>query len=85
MFGNLDKSWRPFAPEDYALSSKMIDYIASFARTGDPNNGKLPQWPAISSSSATFMGFAADSLKLLTPWQCRKLVWHTALKDKGPL
>ncbi len=127
MFGNLNKSWRPFTKEDYALSARMIDHIATFARTGNPNAPGLPQWPAISKDCHKFMcfdveaegagGSSVDSAgvgsvgdgagvdpvgigvpsssgvgtgvagvaELLTPHQCRKLVWHTALKDKGPL
>ncbi len=106
MFGNLDKSWRPFEPQDYELSARMIDYVAAFARTGDPNGGvadagtagvaatgagagtgagTLPYWPAISSSNSKFMCFDVGPAELLTPHQCRKLVWHTALRDKGPL
>lgn len=112
MFGNLNQSWRPFTKEDYALSARMIDHIAAFARTGNPNAPGLPLWPAISKDCHKFMcfdvgavgagvagddssggglpaGSGADAgvgpAELLTPHQCRKLVWHTALKDKGPL
>ena len=85
MFGNLNKSWRPFTKDDYALSARMIDHIATFARTGNPNAEGLPQWPSISSSCHKFMCFDIGAPELLSPHQCRKLVWHTALKDKGPL
>ena len=85
MFGNLNKSWRPFTKDDYALSARMIDHIATFARTGNPNADGLPQWPSISSSCHKFMCFDIGAPELLSPHQCRKLVWHTALKDKGPL
>ncbi len=85
MFGNLDKSWRPFEREDYELSALMIGYIAAFARTGNPNCSELPLWPAISSSCKDFMCFDVGPLERLKPSECRKLVWHTALHDKGPL
>ena len=85
MFGNLDKSWRPFGKEDYELSAHMIDYVVAFARTGNPNAKGLLPWPALSRTQHSFMCFDAGPLSLLTPHQCRKLVWHTALKDKGPL
>lgn len=29
-----------------ALSEKMSDALLQFMRTGDPNGGGLPQWPA---------------------------------------
>lgn len=85
MFGNMDKSWRKFTKEDLKLSARMIDYISEFARTGDPNDSNLPKWPAISYKDRNFMCFDIGSPELLTPHQCRKLVWHTAVKDKGPL
>lgn len=36
MFGTLDRCWRPFEPEDYALCDQMMDYWTSFMKTGTP-------------------------------------------------
>ena len=44
VFGTLEKSWRPYDEEDKKISSLMIDYIASFVRTGDPNGDNRPKW-----------------------------------------
>ena len=33
-------------PRPRALSEKMSDALLQFMRTGDPNGGGLPQWPA---------------------------------------
>ena len=33
-------------PKPRALSEKMSDALLQFMRTGDPNGGGLPQWPA---------------------------------------
>ena len=44
MMGTLDRCWRPWTPEDYALSERMLDYWANFMKTGDPNGGGLPDW-----------------------------------------
>ncbi|MDR1970557.1 MAG: carboxylesterase family protein [Treponema sp.] len=44
VFGTLSRSWRPKTPEDYALSEMMVEYWCNFAKQGDPNGGKLPQW-----------------------------------------
>ncbi len=51
-FGTLDKSWRPYDIEDHQVSELIIDYFASFIKTGDPNGkgrtpwkkGKTPLW-----------------------------------------
>ncbi|XP_047385270.1 carboxylesterase 4A isoform X2 [Sciurus carolinensis] len=34
-----------FTDEEKALSLRMMKYWANFARTGNPNDGKLPCWP----------------------------------------
>ena len=44
MMGTLGRCWRPFTPEDYALSDQMLDYWCNFMRTGDPNGTGLPEW-----------------------------------------
>lgn len=43
-FGTLGRCWRPWAPEDYALSARMLDYWTNFMKTGDPNGPGLPAW-----------------------------------------
>lgn len=40
-------SWRPFTEKDRKLSEQMTDYLTNFAKTGDPNNGSLPVWEAV--------------------------------------
>ncbi len=44
--GNLDHN-RVYAwtSDDYAVSERMQQYFADFIKTGDPNGGRLPQWP----------------------------------------
>lgn len=52
VFGTLDLlqgfAWRP---EDRKLSEQMQKYWTDFARSGNPNAGDLPQWPAYAASS----------------------------------
>ncbi len=44
VFGTLAGSWRPYAARDYEASGQLMDYIANFARCGDPNGPGLPRW-----------------------------------------
>lgn len=44
MMGTLDRCWRPWTDGDRELSGRMLDYWASFMRTGDPNGGGHPRW-----------------------------------------
>ena len=44
IFGRLETSWRPFRKEDEKVSKQMLDELASFVRTGDPNGKGLPLW-----------------------------------------
>ena len=44
LFETLDSSWRPYAERDYEVSRQMAQYLANFARCGDPNGPGLPLW-----------------------------------------
>jgi para-nitrobenzyl esterase len=34
-----------FTPDDYKVSETMFTFFANFIKTGNPNDGKLPNWP----------------------------------------
>ena len=36
--------------DDYKVSETMLNYFANFIKTGNPNDGKLPDWPAAKKS-----------------------------------
>ena len=52
--GNLylvkDYAW---TDDDYKVSSIMEDYFANFIKTGSPNDGSLPNWPAAAKDGAS--------------------------------
>jgi len=61
----------PFTPEQEQLSAAMIEYWTQFAKAGDPNAPRVPQWPAYTSATDTYQslqpptptpttGFATD-------------------------
>ncbi len=44
VFGTLKESWRPYDKKDEEISESMMDYIANFAKTSNPNGNNLPVW-----------------------------------------
>ena len=44
VFETLDSSWRPYGKRDYEAARQIADYLANFARSGDPNGPGLPNW-----------------------------------------
>lgn len=60
VFGAFRKSawnWLPFEPVDYALGEAIMSYWTNFAKTGNPNGPKLPNWPAFEGGSQASMEF----------------------------
>ena len=51
--GNLDGNpVYAWTPEDRTLSHRMQAYFANFIKTGNPNGGDLPRWPALDARGA---------------------------------
>ncbi|MBO6054688.1 MAG: carboxylesterase family protein [Oscillospiraceae bacterium] len=46
LYGNIPDGSRLYDASDRALSAAMKGYFLNFIRTGDPNGGGLPAWPA---------------------------------------
>lgn len=44
LFETLDRSWRPYGARDREASGEMAQYLANFARSGDPNGPGLALW-----------------------------------------
>ena len=84
-FGNMDQCWRPFEKLDYDLSAQMIDYTANFVRIGNPNGQNLPEWKPVSKKHKGFRKFDGVSDGYASPFECRRKLWHTFLRDKGPM
>ena len=51
--GNLhlvkDYAW---TDDDFKVSETMLNYFANFIKTGNPNDGKLPEWTAAKAGDA---------------------------------
>lgn len=54
IFGNKPDEHR-WDARDQAVSRMMGDYWVRFARTGDPNGGSAPRWPAVSSPPTAYL------------------------------
>lgn len=84
LFGNFQKSWRPFDQTDERISSMMIDYIVNFVKKGDPNGSSLPNWPALSKQNRMFRWFNKGQQVMISPGQARLKLWWSFFKDRGP-
>lgn len=64
VFRQLREHNRPApTPKDEAMSDMMRTYWTNFAKTGDPNGGGLPEWPAFSNDKPEMMHIAAGKTK----------------------
>lgn len=63
-FGTLDRSWRPYDAKDRTISTLMMDYFASFARTSNPNSPGLPHWERKKNMA---LSFNPDKVKMVRP------------------
>ena len=61
-FGTLGRCWRPMTQADYALSEVMTDAWANFAKTGDPNGGKVPTWTPYTPDNKLLMRFDIEGM-----------------------
>lgn len=56
-FGQLGGFGGPASPSDEALSRLVMQYWINFIKTGDPNGGYLPLWPAYAEGTESVMNF----------------------------
>ena len=85
VFGNMEKSWRPFGKDDYRLKDEMIDYMANFVRFGNPNGGGLPYWPSLGLKRRRFRLFGDGDKRFIGPVMGRNKEWKTFVREKGPM
>src|SRR4029077_12307783 len=56
-------------PEAYAMEDKMSATWVNFARTGNPNNAKIPNWPVYSVGKRETMTFNNECKVVNDPQQ----------------
>ncbi len=60
VFETLSGSWRPYGARDREAAAQLAQYLANFARTGDPNGESLPEWKRASRGSARVLRIAPE-------------------------
>lgn len=60
VFETLSGSWRPYGARDSEAAAQLAQYLANFARTGDPNGEGLPEWKRASRGSARVLRIAPE-------------------------
>jgi para-nitrobenzyl esterase len=66
-------------PEAMALADKVSDTWIAFARTGNPNQPKMPRWPAFNATERPTMVFNTESRVVNDPIREQRLVMFKAL------
>jgi para-nitrobenzyl esterase len=96
----LPPNWpRPVGAARKSLSSAMIDYWVSFARTGRPRSERGPPWPAYDAARQSYMHFgdAPEQRRDLLPGmfelheefvrrrRAAGQIWHTKVGVTAPV
>lgn len=55
VFKTFLRGWRPWTGADYELAAACNTYWANFARSGNPNDGRLPQWSPYTAANPASM------------------------------
>jgi len=53
-------NWLPFEAIDFRMGEAIQGYWTNFAKTGNPNGAKLPNWPAFDGASQSAMEFTQE-------------------------
>ncbi len=70
-------------PDAMTLADKISDTWIAFARTGNPNNPKLPHWPAFNEKNHATMVFDNESKVVNDPLREKRVAMFRALEYAG--
>ncbi|MDE2112463.1 MAG: carboxylesterase family protein [Alphaproteobacteria bacterium] len=72
VFDTISDLYKNASREDKAMAKDMQVYWINFAKTGNPNEPDLPQWPSYSRQKDMLMNFTQDGPKAMAdPWRAR--------------
>jgi para-nitrobenzyl esterase len=73
VFNTVDAAFgNAVTPADEAMAKDASAYWIAFAKSGNPNGGDQPDWPAYSRSGDVILNFTQDGPKAVPdPWQAR--------------
>lgn len=74
LFGTIDRSLNgKVTDSDRAMSALFRGAVARFVKSGDPNGGSLPNWPAFDLAASGLMTFGGASPAVFgpDPWKAR--------------
>jgi para-nitrobenzyl esterase len=71
-------------PEAMKMADRMAAAWVAFARTGDPNNGAIPHWPAYETKTRPVMIFDNEMRVENDPRRPYRELWERLQDGKGP-
>jgi para-nitrobenzyl esterase len=80
VFDNLGLMERPWQPADWRVAREMSAYWTDFAKTGNPNEKGLPEWPLFRVGNFTTMQFATHIEPIPLAAAAREQFWMKFLK-----
>ncbi len=80
VFDNLRLMNRPWQPVDWRLAREISAYWTNFAKTGSPDGGDLPIWPAFRPGKETLMQLGARMGPIPLASRARRQFWMEHLK-----
>ncbi len=74
---------RPFTRRDHDISNVMLDYWASFVKTGDPNSSALARWPRAEGEAPTLMELGDRFAPLPVLSETNTAFWNARYDARG--